>query len=62
AQSKPVIALCGAMLASPEAINAICLEAAFSIQSQPRSLAEALQHTAEDLAGTAFQVGRLLKA
>ncbi|MEL7425893.1 MAG: glycerate kinase [Bacteroidota bacterium] len=62
AQSKPVIALCGAMLASPEAINAIGLEAAFSIQSQPRSLAEALQHTAEDLAGTAFQVGRLLKA
>ncbi|MEL7252119.1 MAG: glycerate kinase [Bacteroidota bacterium] len=61
AQRKPVIALCGAMLASPNAISAIGLEAAFSIQSQPRSLAEALQHTAEDLAGTAFQIGRLLK-
>ena len=61
AQQKPVIALCGAMLASPEAIRAIGLKAAFSIQTQPRSLAEALQLTAVDLAGTAFQVGRLLK-
>lgn len=58
-QGKPVIALCGALLASPEAIQEIGLKAAFSIQSRPRPLAEALAQTAKDLEESAFHVSKL---
>ncbi|MCB0550098.1 MAG: glycerate kinase [Phaeodactylibacter sp.] len=56
----PVVALCGAMLASPEEIEAIGLKAAFSIQNRPVSLEEALKETAQGLERTAFHVGRLI--
>lgn len=57
--NKPVIALCGALLAKPEAVQQIGLKAAFSIQSKPRPLAEALLKTATDLEETAFHISRL---
>ncbi len=59
AAGVPVIALCGALLATPEDIEAIGLKAAFSIQSRPLSLEEALKETAEGLERTAFMVGRM---
>lgn len=62
ARNVPVIALCGALLASPEDIEAIGLKAAFSIQNRPMSLEEALRETAEGLERTAFHLGRLLSA
>ncbi len=58
--NKPVIALCGALLAKPEAIQKIGLQAAFSIQPKPRALSEALEQTATDLEETAFHISRLL--
>lgn len=60
ARGVPVIALCGALLASPEEIEAIGLKAAFCIQNRPLSLAEALSETALNLERTAYQVGRVL--
>lgn len=60
AQNVPVIALCGALLAKPEEIEAIGLKAAFCIQNRPLSLAEALPETALHLERTADQVGRIL--
>lgn len=60
AAGVPVIALCGALLASPEDIEAIGLKAAFSIQNRPLSLEEALKETAEGLERTAFLVGRMM--
>ena len=56
----PVVALCGALLASPEDIEAIGLKAAFAIQNRPVSLEIALKETEEGLERTAFMVGRML--
>ncbi|MEN0003610.1 MAG: glycerate kinase, partial [Bacteroidota bacterium] len=56
----PVIALCGALLASPEDIKHIGLRAAFSIQQRPVNLSTALAETSDALTQTAFQIGRLL--
>lgn len=60
AAGVPVVALCGALLASPEDIEAIGLKAAFSIQNRPVSLEIALKETEEGLERTAFMVGRML--
>lgn len=60
AQGVPVIALCGALPASPEEVEAIGLKAAFCIQNRPLGLAEALRETALNLERTAYQVGRVL--
>ncbi|MCB0559710.1 MAG: glycerate kinase [Lewinellaceae bacterium] len=60
AKGVPVIALCGALLASPEDIDAIGLKAAFSIQNRPISLEEALKETADSLERAAFHIGRML--
>jgi len=60
AREVPAIALCGALLAGPEDIEAIGLKAAFSIQNRPLSLEEALKETDELLENTAFNVGRAL--
>ena len=60
ARPKEVVALCGALAASPAVVRELGLYAAFSIAQKPCSLAEALARTAEDLEATAFQVGRLL--
>jgi glycerate 2-kinase len=56
----PVIALCGALLASPAEIAALGLQAAFSIQPRPASLPDALAATAENLEQTAFNLARVL--
>lgn len=56
----PVIALCGALLASPAEITALGLQAAFSIQTRPASLSEALAATAENLEQAAFNLARVL--
>ena len=60
AAGVPVVALCGALLASPEDVDAIGLKAAFSIQNRPASLETALKETAEGLERTAFHIGRML--
>lgn len=60
AAGVPVVALCGALLASPEDIEAIGLKAAFAIQNRPVSLEIALKETEEGLERTAFMVGRML--
>ncbi len=56
----PVIALCGTLLASPAEIGALGLQAAFSIQTRPASLSEALAATAENLEQAAFNLARVL--
>ena len=61
AAGVPVVALCGAMLAQPEDIEAIGLKAAFSIQNRPLSLDQALKETAEGLERTAYLLGRMLE-
>jgi glycerate kinase len=61
-KAVPVIALCGALQASPEAVRSIGLQAAFSIQNRPVDLATALEETASRLEETAFHVGQLLLA
>lgn len=61
-KAVPVIALCGALQASPEAVRSIGLQAAFSIQNRPVDLETALQETASRLEETAFHVGQLLLA
>ena len=60
AAGVPVIALCGAVLATPAEIAALGLQAAFSIQTRPASLAEALDATAENLEQAAFNLARVL--
>ncbi len=60
AQQKPVVALCGALDATPQYLNHLGLKAAFSIAQKPCLLTEALALTAENLEKTAFNVGRLL--
>ena len=59
---KPVIALCGALLADPEAVQEIGLRAAFSIQQRPLPLEEAIRQTAHDLEVTAFHIAGLLES
>jgi glycerate 2-kinase len=61
AQGKPVIALCGAVDATPQYLRDLGLNAAFSIGQKPSTLQEALGLTAENLEKTAFQVGRLIQ-
>lgn len=56
----PVIALCGSLVAGVEELDAIGLDAAFSIQNRPVTLYEALAETAERLEATAAMVGRML--
>jgi glycerate kinase len=60
AKSKPVIALCGALDASPQTLKDLGLKAAFSITPKPCALAEALTATAKNLEEVAFSVGRLI--
>jgi len=55
----PVVALCGAVTLSPEAIDAIGLRAAFSIQSKPQSVDKALETAFTDLRLATFNVCRL---
>lgn len=57
---KKVIALCGAVDATPESLKKLGLTAAFSIAQKPCSLPEALLSTSQNLEKTAFQVGQLL--
>lgn len=61
ARPKKVIALCGALAASPAELDALGLWAAFSIAQGPGTLESALAATASHLENTAFQVGRLLQ-
>ena len=56
----PVIALCGALLATPEQIQQLGLQAAFSISPHPSTLIEALDQTEKNLVQTAFNVAQLL--
>lgn len=56
----PVIAICGALLADPKLIRQIGLKAAFSIQTQPTTLSEALAHTAQGLTQLSFHLAHLL--
>jgi glycerate 2-kinase len=60
AKLKPVIALCGALDASPQTLKDLGLKAAFSITPKPCTLAEALTATAENLEKVAFSLGRLI--
>jgi glycerate kinase len=60
AAGVPVIALCGAVAATPAEIAALGLQAAFSIQTRPASLPEALDATAENLEQAAFNLARVL--
>lgn len=60
AQQKPVIALCGALMADPEILQEMGLTAAFSIAQGPSSLLAALKVTATHLEQTAFNLGRVL--
>jgi len=61
-QNIPVIALCGTLDSDVESIRKLGLFAAFSIQTMPGTLKEALKNTSRDLMLTAFNVRRLLKA
>ncbi|MBX2873676.1 MAG: glycerate kinase [Saprospiraceae bacterium] len=58
--NRPVIAVCGALLASTDLIQRIGLQAAFSIQRHPLSLAEALEQTDANLEALGFHLARTL--
>lgn len=58
---KPVIALCGAVAASPDGIKDLGLQAAFSISTGPQSLEQALKSTAQNLEVAAFNVVRCME-
>ncbi|NET32450.1 MAG: glycerate kinase [Cyanothece sp. SIO1E1] len=58
--NRPVIAVCGALLASTELVHSIGLQAAFSIQRYPLTLAEALEQTEESLENLGFNLARTL--
>jgi glycerate 2-kinase len=60
AQKKPVVALCGAVDATPQYLRDLGLKAAFSIAQKPCSLIEALAATEENLEKTAFNIGGIL--
>lgn len=55
----PVVALCGSLEVNAQQIKSMGLQAAISISPGPQSLSEALDHTAEFLENTAFNVMRL---
>jgi glycerate kinase len=57
----PVIALCGQLSATPAAIKAMGLTAAFCIQHAPVDLATALASTEKNLSMSAFNLGQILK-
>jgi glycerate kinase len=57
----PVIAVCGSLMASPEIIRQMGLQAAFSILTQPMSLQEALQQTPAALHQAGAQIGNMLQ-
>ncbi|MCI5080156.1 MAG: glycerate kinase, partial [Saprospiraceae bacterium] len=59
-EGVPVIALCGRLSANATQIEAMGLQAAFSIQQEATDLAKAIQQTASNLEKTAFQIGRLI--
>ena len=59
-QDIPVVALCGALQAEPEAIAQIGLKAAFSIQNRPVTLETALSETSSRLTETAYHIGKLI--
>ena len=52
----PVIGLCGKLSATPQAIRAIGLKAAYSINDVERPLAEMLASTAANLEKTAARI------
>lgn len=56
----PVVALCGALEASPEEVEAIGLQAAFSVLQKPQSLAEAIRSTKRGLEQLSFNVLKIL--
>ncbi len=56
----PVVAICGALLADPKLVRQMGLRAAFSIQTRPRNLAEALASTAKELTALSFHLAHLL--
>ncbi len=60
AKGIPVIALCGALLATSAELEQLGLQAAFSILNRPMNLEEALQNTTNLLEQTAQQVCKLL--
>lgn len=57
---RPVIAVCGALLASAELIHQIGLQAAFSIQRHPVTLSEALAQSGSNLEALGFNLARSL--
>lgn len=59
-QNKPVIGLCGALLASPEEVQAIGLKAAFSILNRPLSLEDALNDTYGLLSQTSANLAQII--
>ncbi len=59
-KQKPVIALCGALDATPSDLTNMGITAAFSITPKPCTLEQAIAYTARNLEFTAFQVGRVL--
>lgn len=58
--NKKVVALCGALLTSPQELNQIGINAAFSIVNQPMAIEDALKQTSVLLEDTAFSIGALL--
>lgn len=56
----PVIAMCGALDASPQQLIEAGLTAAFSITSKPQSLEKAIENTARNLEQTAFNILRVI--
>ena len=55
----PIIALCGALEATPQYINDLGLFAAFPIGQKPTNLADALAHTGENLEKTMCNIARI---
>jgi glycerate kinase len=60
--NKPVLAICGTLDLSPDALRQLGIKAAFSIIDRPMSRDEALQNAAALLCDTAFNIGGLLQA
>ena len=58
---KPVVAVCGTLELCPEEIKNLYLTAAFSIQTRPVSLEEALRNTAAGLEHLGFQLASIYK-
>lgn len=56
----PVVALCGMLELEPEQVDALGLKAAFSIQSKPASLEEAIRNTEDQLTKLSFNLFRMI--